>query len=158
MRAQRHMDTLSHVRMLPFDTNMWKCGAVRMWKCAAVAMWLCLPGCLERTITVTSTPPGALVCLNGTEVGRTPVTTAFTFYGDFDVQVRKEGYEPLLTHKKANAPIYEYAPFDLAATAWPGRIRTDRHWHFDLVPLAQPTREGERSLVERAGQLRSQIK
>ena len=129
-----------------------------MWKCGAVAMCCCLTGCLERTVTVTSTPPGALVYLNDTEVGRTPVTTAFTFYGDFDVRLRKEGYEPLVTHMRARAPFYEYAPLDLAATAWPGRIRTDRQWHFDLVPLPTPTREGEAALVERAAAMRSQLK
>jgi hypothetical protein len=121
-------------------------------------MCLCASGCLERTVTITSTPPGALVYLNDTEVGRTPVTTAFTFYGDFDLRLRLEGYEPLVTHVNANAPIYEWAPIDLGATAWPGRIKTDKAWHFDLVPQTPPTREGETELMGRARELQSQIK
>lgn len=115
-----------------------------------------LGGCLERTVTITSDPPGALVVLNDVEVGRTPVTTGFTYYGDFDVRLRKEGYEPLVTHHSASAPIYEYPPFDLGATAWPGRITTDRHWHFVLTPSPDPKAD-EPGLVERARELQSKV-
>ena len=107
-------------------------------------------------MTITSEPPGALVMLNDVEVGRTPVTTGFTFYGDFDVRLRKEGYEPLVTHHTANAPFYEYAPIDLAATAWPGRIKTDRHWHFVLTPSPAPGAD-EAGLVGRARELQERV-
>ena len=42
---------------------------------------LILSGCVDRTISITSTPSGALVYLNDEEVGRTPLVTPFTFYG-----------------------------------------------------------------------------
>src|SRR5215471_15531012 len=71
-----------------------------------------LPGCLERTITITSEPPDAIVWLNDVEVGRTPLKTGFTFYGDYDVRLRKEGYEPVQTHRETDTPIYEFAPID----------------------------------------------
>lgn len=126
---------------------------------AAAGVLVCpflLAGCLERTVTITSNPPGALVMLNDVEVGRTPVTTGFTFYGDFDVRLRKEGYEPLVTHRETATPIYEYAPLDLAATAWPGRIRTKLVWNFDLTPLPD-AKEGEAGLLERAGQMKDEV-
>lgn len=44
-------------------------------------------GCVQRTITITSNPTGALVHLNDEEVGRTPLTVPFTFYGTYDVRV-----------------------------------------------------------------------
>ena len=47
-------------------------------------------GCVERLITVTSQPSGSLVYLNDEEVGRTPVTVPFTFYGVYDVRVEHE--------------------------------------------------------------------
>ncbi len=50
-----------------------------------------LTGCVERTITVTSDPSGALVYLNDTEIGRTPVTVPFTFYGTYDVRLEHDG-------------------------------------------------------------------
>jgi hypothetical protein len=52
---------------------------------------LCAFGCVQRHITITSEPEGALVYLNNNEIGRTPITTDFTYYGNFDVQLRKEG-------------------------------------------------------------------
>lgn len=123
--------------------------------CSAALLFCCsfLSGCLERTITITSEPPGALVCVNDVEVGRTPVKTGFTYYGDYDVRLRKEGFEPLVTHRKAAAPIYEYAPVDLAATAVPARIQTNLVWHFELTPSPDP-KTGEDGLVQRAKELR----
>src|SRR5258706_9997592 len=50
-------------------------------------------GCVERTMTIKSDPPGALVYLNDREIGRTPVTRDFTWYGDYQVEIRKDGYE-----------------------------------------------------------------
>ncbi len=50
-----------------------------------------LTGCVERLITVRSQPPGALVHLNDEEIGRTPVTVPFKFYGVYDVRLEHEG-------------------------------------------------------------------
>ncbi|MGZ3388170.1 MAG: PEGA domain-containing protein, partial [Isosphaeraceae bacterium] len=47
-----------------------------------------VPGCVEQTMTIQSDPPGALVYMNDQELGRTPLTKDFTWYGDYDVQVR----------------------------------------------------------------------
>ncbi len=38
-------------------------------------------GCVQRTITITSDPPGALVWLNDREIGRTPLDVNFVYYG-----------------------------------------------------------------------------
>ncbi len=48
-------------------------------------------GCVQRTITITSDPPHAIVWLNDEEIGRTPVTVPFTFYGKYDVRIVHEG-------------------------------------------------------------------
>lgn len=50
-----------------------------------------LTGCVERLITVHSTPAGALVYLNDEEVGRTPVSVPFKYYGTYDVRIEHEG-------------------------------------------------------------------
>jgi hypothetical protein len=49
-----------------------------------------LLGCVERTISITSEPRGALVYLNDEEVGRTPVSVPFTYYGVYDVRLERE--------------------------------------------------------------------
>ena len=56
-----------------------------------IALLLASVGCVERLITVRSQPSGALVYLNDEEVGRTPVTVPFTFYGYYDVRLEHEG-------------------------------------------------------------------
>ena len=124
---------------------------------AAAGAACCLGGCLERTVTVTSEPPGAVVWLNDVEVGRTPVKTAFTYYGVYDVRLRREGYEPLNTSKNAKAPLAEVPPVDIFTTAWPGRVKTNLVWHFDLKPVEPQTPEAEKALIERAGQMREKV-
>lgn len=59
-------------------------------RCLPLAALFVLAGCIERTITVTSKPAGALVYLNDEEIGRTPVTVPFTFYGVYDVRLEHE--------------------------------------------------------------------
>jgi len=120
-----------------------------------------MPGCLERTIVVTSEPPGAVVWLNDQELGRTPVETDFTFYGTYDVRLRLEGYEPLVTSRVASAPIYEVPGLDIFAEAVPAKIATRLEWHFDLVPLPERAQGADAGqlrtrLLDRAGELRKQ--
>lgn len=141
--------------MKPNDHHNTHRGRMRLGPVCAAAACALLSGCLERTVTITSEPPGAVVWMNDTEVGRTPLKTGFTYFGEYDVRVRKEGYEPISTHRTAKAPIAEAAPVDLFTTAWPGRVKTDITWHFDLTPF-QPA--GEQELIERARELQAQVK
>ncbi|MBL9032053.1 MAG: PEGA domain-containing protein [Phycisphaerae bacterium] len=124
----------------------------RTWMFGAVAL-ACLSGCLERTVTIKSDPPGAVAWVNDVEVGRTPATATFEFYGTFEVRLAAEGREPMTVGKQAWAPVYEYPPMDLLASAWPGRVRTELVWEFTLPP-AERGREG---LMERARSLREEL-
>lgn len=126
----------------------------------AAAAALVLPGCLERTIRITSEPPGAIVWLNDTELGRTPVETDFTFYGVYDVRLHLEGYEPVTSSREAKAPFYEYPGVDLVAEAIPTRTHTLIEWNFTLVPLAETTRpraQAQDELLGRAREMRGTI-
>jgi hypothetical protein len=123
----------------------------------AGALAAAMGGCLERTITVTSEPPGALVTINSVEVGRTPVTTSFLFYGTYDVRLAREGYKPVWEPKKAKAPLYEFPPLDLGAEAIPAEITTDIKWHFVLEPDEPSEAPGaEEGLVGRARGMREE--
>lgn len=115
-----------------------------------------LPGCLERKILVTSEPPGAIVEVNDVEIGRTPAETDFTFYGDYDVRVKLDGYDTVREKKTASAPLYEYPPFDLVATALPFDIENTVKWHFVLRP-ATTTPENEGAILDRARELRGLV-
>lgn len=123
---------------------------------AAATLGAC--GRQERTIAITSEPPGAVVWLNDYELGRTPVETDFTFFGVYDVRLAKPGYEPLMTSREAQAPLHEQPGIDLIAAALPGVRRTRIAWHFVLTPVAESAdpRAAEEALIERAKALREQ--
>lgn len=126
----------------------------RLLICFLAAAVLSAAGCLERTIRVTSEPEQAVVWLNGEEVGTTPVTTHFTWYGDYDVVLRKAGYETLKSHRQTPMPLHETPPLDLACELLPIKF-TDRHeWHFQLEPKKPADPD---LLIERARAMRSQV-
>lgn len=122
--------------------------AAALAACAAL-----LTGCVERRLVITSQPSDALVYLNDLEVGRTPLEVDFTYFGVYDIRIRKEGYEPLVTSREAEAPFYEWPGVDLVAMAIPATKQTIIRWHFDLEPESQDT-EG---LLERARELSTQL-
>ncbi|MDX2114199.1 MAG: PEGA domain-containing protein [Planctomycetota bacterium] len=117
----------------------------------AVLAWL--GGCAERRIRITSEPAGAEVSLNDVDVGATPCEVDFTYFGVYDVRVRKPGFEPLRTTAEAKAPFHEWPFVDLAAAAVPVRKKTLIEWHFVLEPAATD-RQG---LLDRAAELATQL-
>ena len=111
--------------------------------------------CVERTMKIDSDPQGARVFLNDEEVGVTPAKLSFLWYGDYDVILRKDGFETLKTHYRLDPPWYQYPPFDLIAECLiPATIR-DAHVlpSYALKPMAFPSIE---EIVERAGEARRQ--
>ncbi len=117
-------------------------------------------GCLERRVSITTEPPGALVYANDVELGRTPLEADFTYYGTYDVRVELEGYEPLRTKARADVPIYEIPPLDLIAMAMPFEIETNVKWHFVLQPSVESTMDAkdfEAGLMERARAMRGEV-
>lgn len=113
-------------------------------------------GCVQRKMVVTSDPPGALVYMNDREMGRTPFTTDFTWYGKYDVQVRKEGFETLNTVTPVNAPFWQWPPIDLLAELAPWRPTDERHIHYTLNPHTVEDTPTE-SLLSRGQNLAGQI-
>lgn len=115
-----------------------------------------LSGCVQRTMTLNTSPPGALVWMNGQELGRTPLTRDFTWYGVYEVEVRKEGYEPLFTKTEVIAPWWQWPPMDLLAEFWPGRLKDQRHYAYALKPAStQPVPQAE--IIARAGELSGKL-
>ena len=94
------------------------------------------PGCgVLRTLQVECDPPGALVYLNGDEVGRTPMRKNFLWYGTYDVELRKEGYETLVKPAQVWAPWWQVPPIDFLAELVPVPLE-DRHTvEYRLTPL-----------------------
>ncbi|MBM4107296.1 MAG: PEGA domain-containing protein [Phycisphaerae bacterium] len=126
----------------------------------APALLLALPGCLSRTMVITSQPPGATVFLNEVEVGRTPLQTEFEWYGVYDVRLRLDGFEPVVTSRKASTPIHELPGIDFFATLAPVSFKHQVRWHFDLAPSPERSMNPEAldaSLLERARETRGRV-
>lgn len=110
-------------------------------------------GCVQRTIKVTSTPSGALVHLNDQEVGRTPLSVPYKYYGVYDVRLELDGYEPLWTKEKAKAPWWELPGPDLIAEAI-SDAHVIQEWHFDMNTKGVID---DADVVKRAEELRAQL-
>ncbi|MDB5293496.1 MAG: hypothetical protein JWL69_4737 [Phycisphaerales bacterium] len=121
---------------------------------AALILMALAGGCVQRTVTVRSSPPGALVYLNDQEVGRTPVTRKFKWYGTYDVELRLEGYDAVKTTAKVWAPWWQIVPLDLVTEALP---LTDNHeLNFTLHPPSEMEEEPE-LMVKRGQQLAKEL-
>ena len=118
-------------------------------------MTLCLcGGCMQRTLTVNSNPPGAMVYLNGLEIGRTPVTRDMLWYGTYDVELRKEGYDSIKTTAQVWAPWWQWVPFDLFTDMLP---IADRHvLRYTLHPPTEQQTEAD-LLIRRGEQLQREL-
>lgn len=93
-------------------------------------------------MTINTEPQGASVWLNDEEIGRTPVSVDFQWYGDYDVVARLAEYETLRTHQQINAPWYQTPGIDFVAEVlYPGWIVDARELHFELSPESLPTRD-----------------
>jgi len=114
-----------------------------------------LAGCVERKLTINTEPQGALVVLNDEEIGESPVTVNFNWYGDYCVRISREGYETLDTHRQLKGPWYDYFPFDFfAQIVNPNRIVDSYEWTFELSPRQQISPE---ELIEKARELEKQL-
>ncbi len=111
------------------------------WVLSLVMIWP-LGGCIERRLTINTVPSGALVSLNDEEIGVSPVTVNFNWYGDYRIQIIKEGYDIFNTHRELKAPLHDTMPFDLFfGVLWPGKIVDSYEWSFELQPYVEPNRE-----------------
>ncbi|GAB4548040.1 MAG: hypothetical protein Tsb0013_08300 [Phycisphaerales bacterium] len=127
--------------------------SARLLITALAALMLVGCGTQSRRIIVTSEPSGARVHLNDVDVGVTPVEVDFTYFGVYDVRLRKDGYEPVWESMDAEAPLHEWPGIDLIAMAIPGDEITELRWHFVLAPEdVDPA-----GLVERARGVREQL-
>ncbi len=87
-------------------------------------------GCVQRRMMIRSHPEGALVYLNGQELGRTPIATNFTYYGDFEVKLVKDGYETLTVMQSIPMPWYQIPPLDfvLSKSSWGVHYHLGEYW------------------------------
>lgn len=118
-----------------------------------VLLSLSVAGCVEREWTLRSEPAGAIVYVSHVEVGRSPVTIDFTWYGDYDVIFRKEGYETLKTSVKIDPPWFEVPGADFFSEIAPWTYHDRRETLHILKKKKAPDKE---ALKNRAEQMRQE--
>lgn len=129
--------------------------AVCLFLSTALLCCTFLGGCVQRTLTIDTNPQGAIVTLNDEEVGISPVTIRFEWYGDYNVIISKEGYETLKTHKELDRPRHDKFPFDFFAQILSSKQILDEYqWEFNLTEKLYPSRE---ALIEKAKTLKEQL-
>ena len=112
-----------------------------------------LCGCLFRRMTINSDPPGALVMLDGKEVGYTPYTGSFTYYGTREIRLIKPGYKTLTRLQSFPTPWYEYPGLDFfSENLSPFKITNRQTFNFSLEPQVIANND---DLLERAYNHRS---
>jgi hypothetical protein len=124
-----------------------------------------LPGCVERKLTFGSAPSGAIVTLNDEEVGRTPVSVPFTWYGDYDIKLRLAKdvgtdekpdirHYYLHTHERAMAPWFQWIGIDLVTELLPIPFKDEKFWAFEVPEVKEPA---EKDLIQRARDLKGTL-
>ncbi|MDA7886075.1 PEGA domain-containing protein [Pirellulales bacterium] len=93
-------------------------------------------GCVQRRMTIRSNPPGALVYVDDYQVGTTPVSTDFVYYGTRKIRLIKDGYDTLTVQQPFPVPWYEIFPLDFVTeNLWPWEIRDERVVDLAMVPM-----------------------
>ena len=113
---------------------------------------LATTGCVQRRMFVRTNPPGALLYVDDYEVGTTPISVPFTYYGTRKIRLVKDGFETLTLMETIRPPWYEIFPLDFVAeNCVPGQVRDRRVLDYQLRPqMIVPTDQ----LLARAEELR----
>jgi hypothetical protein len=124
----------------------------RIWFTGFVVWSLLQTGCVTRRLTMRSEPPGARVYVGDEEIGTTPVSHGFTYYGTRKIRMVKDGYETLIVNQPIPAPWYQIPPLDFVSeNLVPGEIRDERVITYQLTPLRL---QGRDQLLQKANALR----
>lgn len=128
-------------------TQGWRLGCALLAAAATLAA-----GCVQRRLTVRTNPPGARVYVDNHEIGTTPVSASFIYYGKRDIRIVKDGYETQTFLQPVPAPWWQCPPLDfITENVIPWEIRDHRVVDRQLAPqMVVPTEE----LLARAQQLR----
>ncbi|MFO0956149.1 MAG: PEGA domain-containing protein [Isosphaeraceae bacterium] len=129
-------------------TNLRRVGA------AAILSLFLAAGCVERRYTIRTDPPGALVVVNGQEIGTSPVSKSFVYYGDRDIRVYKDGFRTERFVQPLRAPWWDnYLTEFFTENLVPITLRDEREYVYKLSPETSPTTD---ELAQRAEDLRAQ--
>jgi len=111
-------------------------------------------GCVVRRYTVRTNPPGAQVIVNDEEIGPSPVSKSYTYFGDREITLIKDGFETQTLIQPMPAPWWDnlFTEF-FAENVVPFTLRDEREFTYDLQPAQTPAAN---DLLDRAELLRAE--
>ncbi len=149
---------MSQVRF--YDHSITAQFAGRSWSVATGYVLGCLlltvfSGCVQRRLIVKTQPEGAVVSIDRTPVGYSPVSVPITYHGTRDIQIEKDGYKPINVQQRVDPKWYSRFPISFFTENFsPREIRDQRILDFQLQPK---TMTGENELLDRANDLRTNV-
>ena len=86
-------------------------------------------GCqsVQRRMTIRSNPPGAMVLVDGREIGYAPASVDFTYYGTREITLVKDGYETTKSLQHFKMPWYQYPGVEFVSDNFLPVTVTNRH-------------------------------
>jgi hypothetical protein len=127
-----------------------------VYRQAGIALLLAIAiiptGCVRRRLFVQSNPPGAMLFVDNQQIGTTPCSVDFTYYGTRQIRLVKPGFETLTVNQPIPTPWYQVPPIDFVSeNLVPTNLIDHRSVAFNLQPqVIVPTDQ----LLDRANQLR----
>lgn len=115
---------------------------------------LVLIGCAEQSITIRSRPEGAKVLVDSQEMGVTPCTFHFTYYGTREIVLEKEGYETMQTVVSIRPSLFNIFPLDILTIFFPYPLADERSFSYTLKPFRPQEIE---EIVKRGEELKSYL-
>ncbi len=129
-------------------------GATMLFRLLPVIPMLLLPGCVHRRVTILSDPPGALAKVDGKVIGYTPASFDYTWYGEREIELLKDGYETQRQLIKFSAPWYQRFPFEFLSDNFAGGRLQDRRQV--RIGMQRRRRDSSADVLQRARSLRSE--
>tara|TARA_R110002095_G_scaffold111981_1_gene97853 strand:- start:56615 stop:57070 length:456 start_codon:yes stop_codon:yes gene_type:complete len=140
----------------PVNSNSTLSVSVKRWLIVALLVLVSGSqiGCVHRRMTIRSVPTGALVKVDGDEIGYTPASVDFTYYGTREITLTKDGYETQTVMQKVKTPWYQTFPLDAVSdNLLPFEVTNRHEFTYQLQPkVVVPTEE----LLNRGNLLRSE--
>ncbi len=132
------------------NVTFWRWGATLI----GLAIALGQTGCVKRRYTIRTDPPGATVIVNNEEIGRTPVSKSFTFYGDREIVLILSGYKTQRLYQPIAQPWFDnYLTEVFTENVLPFTLRDEREFTYKMQPDIPPPYN---DVLNRAENLRAQ--
>ena len=117
-------------------------------------LMLLLPGCIHRRVTIHSDPPGALAKVDGKVIGYTPASFDYTWYGEREIELLRDGYETQKRLIKFDSPWYQWLPWEFLSDNFAGTHIQD--YRQVRIGMQHRQRDSSTDVLQRGRSLRSE--